>query len=81
MRVPLSRREPSGPFPLQTPVDKVVAGGDGTTRVEHVYDFNSPYCRMRRQNTDWEEFTESDIEKVGLSPVTEVSSAVLTAVI
>ena len=63
-RALLSRREALAQFPIGTRVTRSYAARDRqVSRVGQVYDFFSPYWRVRFPDNDWEELTVSEMKK------------------
>ena len=63
-RTPLSRREALTLFPIGTTATRSHAVGDRQVdRIGQVYDFCSPYWRVRFPDNDWEELTVSEMRK------------------
>ena len=59
----MSRWEALGRFPIGTKVIKPYEDGKGiSSRPGHVYDFYSPYWRVRFSDNDWEELTASEMK-------------------
>ncbi|CAN0272105.1 unnamed protein product, partial [Scytosiphon promiscuus] len=60
----LSRSEALAQFPIGTTVTRSHTVGDKQIdRVGQVYDFCSPYWRVRFPDNDWEELTVSEVKK------------------
>ena len=63
-RALLTRREPLAQFPIGTRITRSYAAGDRqASRVGQVYDFYSPYWRLRFPDNDWEELNASEMKK------------------
>ena len=63
-RALLSRREALARSPIGTRVTRSYAAGDRhISRVGQMYDFCSPYWRVRFPDNDWEELTASEMKK------------------
>ncbi|CAN0086112.1 unnamed protein product, partial [Laminaria digitata] len=60
-RPALSRKEALSRFPIGTKIVKPF--GDGRRRAGQVYDFYSPYWRVRFADNDWEELTVSEMNR------------------
>ena len=63
-RLALSRKEALRSCPIGTQAIKPVEGGKGRAgRPGQVYDFYSPYWRVRFADNDWEELTASEMRR------------------
>ena len=63
-RPALSRSEALRRFPIGTRVEKPLGdGGGGAARPGQVYDFYSPYWRVRFADNDWEELTATEMKR------------------
>ena len=63
-RPALTRSEALRRFPIGTRVIRPLGGGkEGTGRPGQVYDFYSPYWRVRFADNDWEELTASEMKR------------------
>ena len=63
-RPALTRSEALRRFPIGTRVIRPLGDGkEGTGRPGQVYDFYSPYWRVRFADNDWEELTSSEMKR------------------
>ena len=63
----LSKKESLRRFLIGTKIIKPVEGGEGRAgRSGQVYDFHSPYWRVRFASNDWEELAASEMTRFGV---------------